>query len=54
VKFYAFKQLGGSKDGNVGDFKKTKDWYRAGMNAGAGDNQALKGVIFLFRQSTYW
>jgi len=45
VRFYVFKQLGGTKEGNIGDFKKIKEWYRDGMNVGAGDNQELKATI---------
>lgn len=43
--FYDFKPLGGSGTdvGTIGDMKKIKEWYREGMNAGVGDNQALKG-----------
>ena len=42
TKFYDFKQLGGTKSGNLGDFKKIKEWYRDGMNQGAGDDVAKK------------
>ena len=41
--FYEFKQLGGSGSSTIGDMKKIKEWYRAGMNAGVGDDRALKG-----------
>ncbi len=44
VSFYEFKQLGGSGSSTMGDMKKIKEWYRAGMNAGVGDDVALKGV----------
>lgn len=42
TKFYDFKQLGGTKSGSIGDFKKIKGWYRDGMNQGAGDDQEKK------------
>lgn len=44
LSFYDFKQLGGNASGTIGDMKKIKEWYREGMNAGAGDDAALKGV----------
>ncbi|TDL22124.1 heme oxygenase [Rickenella mellea] len=43
--FYEFKQLGGEKSGNIGDLKKIKEWYRDGMNQGAGDNPDRKFAI---------
>ncbi|THH00819.1 hypothetical protein EW026_g1777 [Hermanssonia centrifuga] len=45
VSFYEFKQLGGSGSSTMGDMKKIKEWYRAGMNAGVGDDVALKVAI---------
>lgn len=49
TKFYDFKQLGGSKSGNMGDFKKIKDWYREGMNQGAGDDVSKKSKCCLVK-----
>jgi heme oxygenase len=43
VRFYDFKNLEGTRSGTVGDFKKIKEWYRAGMNAGTADNEECKG-----------
>jgi heme oxygenase len=43
IQFYEFKNLEGTKSGTIGDMKKIKEWYRAGMNAGTGDNEKLKG-----------
>lgn len=43
VKFYEFKNLDGAKESTMTDCKKIKEWYRAGMNAGVGDNEILKG-----------
>ena len=42
LSFYDFKQLGGNASGTIGDMKKIKEWYREGMNKGAGDDVALK------------
>jgi heme oxygenase len=46
VKFYRFKNLEGMKPETIGDYTKLKKWYRAGMNAGVRDNDALKGKAF--------
>ncbi|KAJ8080222.1 hypothetical protein PM082_017052 [Marasmius tenuissimus] len=43
--FYAFKELASSKAANQGEMRRIKDWYRAGMNAGAGSNTELKAAI---------
>ena len=45
LSFYDFKQLGGNASGTIGDMKKIKEWYRDGMNAGAGEDQDLKAKI---------
>ena len=47
LSFYDFKQLGGSASGTIGDMKKIKEWYRDGMNAGAGDDVATKGMFII-------
>ena len=42
--FYAFSKLGGgTQDATIGDMKKIKDWFREGMNNGAGDDERVKG-----------
>jgi heme oxygenase (biliverdin-producing, ferredoxin) len=43
VKFYDFRSLDATKPSKMGDFKKIKEWFRAGMNSGVGDNKKLKG-----------
>ncbi|KAL0579867.1 hypothetical protein V5O48_002114 [Marasmius crinis-equi] len=43
--FYAFKELASTKPANQGEMKRIKDWYRAGMNDGAGSNTELKASI---------
>jgi len=43
VRFYDFKSLDNTRSGTIGDFKKIKEWFRAGMNSGTGDNEKLKG-----------
>ncbi|KAK7028849.1 hypothetical protein VNI00_014862 [Paramarasmius palmivorus] len=45
LSFYAFKELKSSKPANQGEMKRIKDWFRAGMNTGAGDNKELKASI---------
>ncbi|ESK90518.1 heme oxygenase [Moniliophthora roreri MCA 2997] len=45
LSFYAFKELKSSKSANQGEMKRIKDWFRAGMNVGAGDNAELKASI---------
>ncbi|KAF7348317.1 hypothetical protein MSAN_01785500 [Mycena sanguinolenta] len=36
LSFYAFKELHSSKPASQGEMKRIKDWFRAGMNKGAG------------------
>ncbi|KAJ7022702.1 hypothetical protein C8F04DRAFT_1137084 [Mycena alexandri] len=36
LSFYSFKELTSSKPANQGEMKRIKDWFRAGMNKGAG------------------
>ncbi|KDQ14991.1 hypothetical protein BOTBODRAFT_109306 [Botryobasidium botryosum FD-172 SS1] len=48
VQFYDFGSLGGGplregKRAGMGELKKVKEWFRDGMNAGVGDDEALKG-----------
>ncbi|THH29474.1 hypothetical protein EUX98_g4719 [Antrodiella citrinella] len=45
LSFYEFRQLGGNGSATIGDMKKIKEWFREGMNAGAGDDQAVKLAI---------
>ncbi|EMD39755.1 hypothetical protein CERSUDRAFT_112040 [Gelatoporia subvermispora B] len=47
LSFYDFAPLGAANAGGatIGDMKKIKEWYRDGMNAGAGDNAAAKDAI---------
>ncbi|KAJ3839396.1 hypothetical protein EV361DRAFT_885779 [Lentinula raphanica] len=45
LSFYAFKELSSSKTASLGEMKRIKDWYRNGMNEGAGDNVAVKAAI---------
>lgn len=42
LAFYDFKQLHSNASSTIGDMKKIKEWYRDGMNAGVGDDLALK------------
>lgn len=43
LSFYAFKELHSAKPASQGEMKRIKDWFRAGMNKGAGDNIEVKG-----------
>ncbi len=45
LSFYSFKELHSSKTASLGEMKRIKDWFRGGMDAGAGDNQAVKGNV---------
>ncbi|KAJ3903377.1 hypothetical protein F5879DRAFT_959865 [Lentinula edodes] len=45
LSFYAFKELSSSKPASLGEMKRIKDWFRNGMNEGAGDNTSVKAVI---------
>lgn len=45
VSFYDFKKLDGNGSSTIGDMKKIKEWYRAGMNAGVGDKADFKGGV---------
>lgn len=45
TQFYSFAQLGGNgnaKSASIGDMRKIKEWFREGMNTGAGDDQQKK------------
>ncbi|KAJ7828542.1 hypothetical protein B0H14DRAFT_2811717, partial [Mycena olivaceomarginata] len=42
LTFYAFKELRSAKPATQGEMKRIKDWFRVGMNAGAGDNVEVK------------
>jgi heme oxygenase len=53
LRFYDFKELSGSKPANIGGMKRIKEWFRDGMNAGAGDNnRKLKGISHLLTSLT--
>ncbi|KAJ6549498.1 hypothetical protein B0H10DRAFT_2128413 [Mycena sp. CBHHK59/15] len=45
LSFYSFKALHSSKPATQGDMKRIKEWFRAGMNAGAGDDVEVKEAI---------
>ncbi|KIK69746.1 hypothetical protein GYMLUDRAFT_34135 [Collybiopsis luxurians FD-317 M1] len=45
LSFYAFKELSSSKPASLGEMKRIKDWFRNGMNQGAGDDIEIKGGI---------
>ncbi|KAF7314595.1 hypothetical protein MKEN_00933000 [Mycena kentingensis (nom. inval.)] len=45
LSFYAFKELRSSKPASLGEMKKIKEWFREGMNKGAGDNMDAKAAI---------
>ncbi|KAJ3890774.1 hypothetical protein GG344DRAFT_48732 [Lentinula edodes] len=45
LSFYAFKELSSSKPASLGEMKRIKDWFRNGMNEGAGDNTSVKAAI---------
>jgi heme oxygenase (biliverdin-producing, ferredoxin) len=47
LEFYDFASLeDNTRRGTIGDLKKVKEWYRDGMNAGVGADQALKSTCF--------
>lgn len=45
VRFYIFKNSDGGGDAEAGkaDIQRLKDWFKAGMDAGVGDDSELKG-----------
>ncbi|KAL5524798.1 hypothetical protein ACEPAF_9944 [Sanghuangporus sanghuang] len=45
TQFYAFGKLGGGGAANAGDMRRIKDWFRAGMNTGGGDDASRKQAI---------
>ncbi|KAJ6585310.1 hypothetical protein B0H19DRAFT_927679 [Mycena capillaripes] len=45
LSFYAFKELTSSKPATQGEMKRIKEWFRAGMNKGAGDNVEVKAAV---------
>ncbi|KAJ6530379.1 hypothetical protein DFH09DRAFT_994523 [Mycena vulgaris] len=47
LSFYTFKELHSAKPATQGDMKRIKEWFRAGMNAGAGDDVVVKEGIML-------
>jgi len=50
LAFYAFKSLDTPKPASLGEMRRIKDWFRAGINAGGGD-AAVKGekiILWLF------
>jgi len=54
LAFYAFKSLDTPKPASLGEMRRIKDWFRAGINAGGGD-AAVKGEkiilwLLLFRK----
>lgn len=48
VRFYEFASLEGTQRiASQGDMKKVKEWFRNGMNAGAGADEQLKRTFIL-------
>ncbi|KAJ7451625.1 hypothetical protein FB451DRAFT_1101070 [Mycena latifolia] len=45
LSFYMFKELHSAKPATQGDMKRIKEWFRAGMNTGAGDDMAVKEAV---------
>jgi len=45
LSFYAFKELRSAKPATQGEMKRIKEWFRAGMNKGAGDNVEVKAAV---------
>ncbi|KAJ7069542.1 hypothetical protein C8F01DRAFT_1326492 [Mycena amicta] len=45
LSFYLFKELHSAKPANIGEMKRIKGWFRAGMNKGAGDNMDVKDCL---------
>jgi len=48
LEFYRFKELGsasGVKMASIGEMKRIKDWFRRGMDEGAGDDVQVKAAI---------
>ncbi|KAJ7726560.1 hypothetical protein DFH07DRAFT_1000752 [Mycena maculata] len=45
LSFYAFKALHSNKPATQGDMKRIKEWFRAGMNKGAGDDMVVKEAV---------
>ncbi|KAJ7145256.1 hypothetical protein C8R46DRAFT_1131126 [Mycena filopes] len=45
LSFYAFKELTSAKPANQGEMKRIKEWFRAGMNRGAGEDQEVKAAV---------
>ncbi|KAJ7673552.1 hypothetical protein B0H17DRAFT_1208371 [Mycena rosella] len=45
LSFYAFKELHSAKPATQGDMKRIKEWFRAGMNTGAGGDVVVKEAV---------
>jgi heme oxygenase len=44
VRFYAFHEGKGEPEVGPSEMKALKEWFRAGMDTGVGDDEKLKGV----------
>jgi heme oxygenase len=46
VSVYVFNSISDrTKEASVGEMKKIKEWFREGMNLGAGDDERVKGML---------
>ncbi|KAL1743081.1 hypothetical protein HDZ31DRAFT_83670 [Schizophyllum fasciatum] len=45
LAFYDFKELRGPRRAGLGEMRRIKDWFRAGMDRGVGDDAARKAAI---------
>ncbi|KAJ7860997.1 hypothetical protein B0H14DRAFT_554548 [Mycena olivaceomarginata] len=45
LSFYAFKELHSNKPASQSEMKRIRDWFRTGMNKGAGDNVEVKAAV---------
>ena len=47
LEFYTFNEMAGQKIAGGGEIKRIKDWFREGMNRGAGNNLRVKGSFYI-------
>ncbi|KAJ7833687.1 hypothetical protein B0H14DRAFT_3710349 [Mycena olivaceomarginata] len=45
LSFYAFKELHSNMPASQSEMKRIRDWFRAGMNKGAGNNVEVKAAV---------
>ncbi|KAJ7601223.1 hypothetical protein C8J56DRAFT_1010751 [Mycena floridula] len=53
VSFFSFRELRSSKAASQGEMKRIKEWFRAGMNKGVGDDLEVKTAVVAEADSVF-